>query len=199
MAGRVIGVARITVSLLVVGMLWGAVPVQGETVWRMQAAPPGPRLNLWMGWPARSGQLSIPELTRSLGSGVFADHQNWVLTGRGGTPLQPWFEIRNYWAKYVCLSGQANGSVGVGPCEPDRTGWWQFRTLTNQPGNPRLSQATTDPRLWRIHWYGHGQGTPGASCLVVPHSQFRAGTRLAVQPCTQSANHQWWVYRSSSP
>ncbi len=66
--------------------------------------------------------------------------------------------------------------------------------LTNQPINPGLSSITNKLRL---HWYGQGDEDAGLLCLVVPYSSFRVGTTLAVGACSQAANQQWWIYRST--
>jgi hypothetical protein len=173
-------------------------PAQAATVWRMQAVPPGPNVNLWMDAPG-----AFPALGRSMGSGVHAPTQWWSFKRVGGTVQFPWYQLVNAGSGRCIYYGGVTGEEGDAPhpaevrgCFKDfRLDWFQFRTLTNQPVNPGLSTAAS--RVLRIHWMGQGDEPAATHCLVVPNSFFQPATRLAVQRCSQSPNQQWRLYRST--
>jgi hypothetical protein len=201
MAGRIICWGATGAALLVSAMLWGSPPAQGapsRTVWRVQPAPPGglaARKNLWM--DEAGGRAA---LTRSMGSGVFSRSQHWAFRRVGGTIPQPWYQVYNV-ASGACLYKVLNAPVPyafVGGCTTPgpgsvRTDWWQFTLLSNQAVNPGLLQSSTDPRLYRIHAFYHGD------CLSLPYSEYQAGARLGLEKCSASSTQHWWLYRSSMP
>jgi hypothetical protein len=200
-----IGVVVVVLGMLAGGTAQASTTVPSTTVWKLQAAPPGPRPNLFVGL---AGPASFPALTRFLGgSWINQPTQLWIFSRVGGTIQEPWYHIGNL-ASRQCISAlPMHGGVTPDPAsmEPCSTasyaGYYesfQFRALNGQPGNPGLWQPGSEPRLWRIHQVGTGPPY-FKRCVVVPYSQFREGTRLAVQDCTQSPNHHWWLYRSSIP
>ena len=170
------------------------------TAWRIQPAPPGgldARKNLWL--DVNGG---FATLTGSLGSGVFKASQKWGLRRVGGTVQQPWYQVYNVDFD-GCLEKPLNvptpqvlfrGCRAQGP-DHVRTDWWQFRSLTNQPGNPGLVQAAPSPRLWVIRGFYETSG----DCMTVANADYRAGTRIAMQGCNRSAGQQWWLYRTTAP
>jgi hypothetical protein len=196
-AGRRRGI--VLAAALAVG-LCSTGAAHAATAWRVQPAPPGgldARKNLWLDVDGGFATLS-----GSVGSGVFKASQKWGLRRVGGTVQQPWYQVYNL-AFDGCLEKALNiptPQVFFRRCRAQGTGhirtdWWQFTSLTNQPGNPGLTQAGTGPRLWVIHGFYETSG----NCMAVANGDYRAGIRLAMEGCNRSAGQQWWLYRTTAP
>lgn len=202
---RRIGTLIAATLVAAVGAAVTVAPAQAATVWRMQAVPPGPNVNLWMD-AGGTAPGTFPMLGRSLGSGVHSPTQWWSFKRVGGTVQFPWYQLVNTGSGQCIFYGGVTGEEGSAPHPAETRGcfrdfgldWFQFRTLTNQPVNPGLAAGGAGtPRVYRIHWKGQGDEPDGSHCLVVPNSFFQSGARLAVQSCSQSPNQQWRLYRSS--
>lgn len=184
---------RLIVSLAVVAGLGVASTAQAaQTVWTLRPVQRDPLLWIGVAGSPPSAVLTVP-------AAATATAQQWVFTRSGGTVQYPVYRISNY-ASRQCLEGPGGDVTTPGPHVPVSVSQcyvisfynFQFKTLTNQVGNPGLSAN----RVWRIH---HRTRNGYDLCLVVPYSRFVAGTRLGLQRCSQSLNHQWYLTRGTLP
>ena len=132
----------------------GAVPAHAVTAYQIRPAAPDPLL--WLGAVGGRTALTVPSPTTG------ATAQAWRFERVGGTTFEPSYRIRNNgFPPTACLSSyQTPGTpfpiVTGGDCN-SRYGWWQLRTVTNQPrAVGLLAYGRTGSRM-RLHQY------PGAT------------------------------------
>ena len=190
------------VALMALGALAAAAPAQAVTVYQIRPAAPDPLL--WVGAVGGRATLTVPSPTAG------PTTQAWRFERAGGTTFEPWYRIRNNGSSpSACLASYVfpGGTFPIvqtsrGDCNPanpfTRYGWWQLRTVTNQPRAVGLLAYGRDGSRVRLHQYPGGSPDGADFCAgFYPPSQ--AGTQLRSLRCSGSLSQQFTLTRVNLP
>jgi hypothetical protein len=175
---------RVIVAMAALGMLASAAPAEGAKFWTIR---PDHSPLLWVGLSdAKIGQYIRPLLAVPT-AGAFDQHWSFRKSGHG-------YKIVNR-KSGGCLGGDLARNPGqtyLVRCPPRPNGFaWNF----HRPGSGQPVTLLSSG-VYQLRESSNYHGELLGRCLVVLYSYFRAGARLAFQPCNRGTANQRFLLRS---